>query len=69
MKETFCIPNSYNVSVYSDEKIYPANLTCTHHDFIEQIQIPNDDYLLIKMKGYGWIKLYLPSSEELKKEF
>ena len=68
-KENLYVPNSYTVSMYSDEEVYPVNLICTHHDFIEQIQIPNDDYLRINMKGYGWIKLYLPSSKALKEEF
>jgi hypothetical protein len=59
-KENLYVPDSYNISMGSKE-VYPVHLICTHHKFIEQMEIPNDDFIRLKLKGCDyWIRLYLP---------
>lgn len=52
----------------SSDLIYPAKLILHDHKFIESIEIPNDNYLNVKLKGFEWIKINIPDEKFLIKE-
>jgi effector-binding domain-containing protein len=66
MKEHWVIPNADSVTVKPNKKdVYPVNLLCHGHDTIEEIEIPNDTYIKIKIKG-RWNKIYLPHGDSIE---
>jgi len=59
MKDNWIIPNADRVTVVSKKEVYPVTVICDGHKFIEAIEIPNKNYINIKIKG-TWAKIYLP---------
>lgn len=61
MKDNWVIPNAESVTIRPKKEVYPINLTCHDHKFIEQLEIPNAEYVRVKIKGCKyWARLYLP---------
>lgn len=64
-KNHWCIPADA-VSIRPTKELYPAHLILSHHDYIEEIEIPNENYINIKLYG-RWARLYLPSEEAFER--
>lgn len=59
----WCIPAD-SVSIRPTKEVYPVNLFFNDHKFIEQMEIPNEDYIRIKIAG-KWVAIYLPEEKYL----
>lgn len=62
----FVLNNANMVDIRPTKEVYPVKLICEGHKFIEEIQIPNDYYINIKMKG-KWVMIHLPEEKYLER--
>lgn len=63
MKDHWTIPAD-SVTITPSKNLYPAHLILSHHDYIEEIEIPNANYINVKING-KWTTIRLPSSKIL----
>lgn len=65
-KNHLVIPDGDSVTVKQSRKsIYPVKLICHGHEIIEEIEIPNTNYINVKLYG-RWAKIYLPSERSFE---
>ena len=57
-------PDSVTVK-HSKKSVYPVTLIVHGHPIIEQITIPTDNHINVKIYG-RWARLYLPSEKDFK---
>lgn len=65
MKGHWVIPADY-VTIIPTKEDYPVTIFCNDHKFIEQMEIPNENYINVKIYG-RWATLYLPSQESFER--
>lgn len=65
-KNHWVLPDGDSVTVKESKKtIYPVKLICHGHEIIEEIEIPNTNYINVKLYG-RWAKIYLPSERSFE---
>ena len=59
-KDNWVIPDADSVTIRAKKEVYPVHLICHGHKFIEEIEIPNYNYIRVKVKGKWSCKIFLP---------